>query len=199
MSVRKFSTASILSPSYKNSKIWDGETFPGYFESIQTVVVPSGGSATVEFNNIPQNYTHLQIRASARSTYAGSGDGYKLNFNGVSGTSYSYHLLIGSGSSVTAATNTSAGFMITGDLPASTETANIFGSSYIDILDYTNTNKYKTIKALTGDNRNGSGSIRFTSGLFMSTNAITSISFSSFNAGNYAQYSQFALYGIRSA
>ena len=93
MSVRKFSTASILSPSYKNSKIWDGETFPGYFESIQTIVVATSGTTLVEFTNIPQNYTHLQVRAVARVGYPGvaSVSSPQYRFNDDSGSNYSNH------------------------------------------------------------------------------------------------------------
>jgi predicted patatin/cPLA2 family phospholipase len=76
--------------------------------------------------------------------------------------------------------------------------ANIFGAGVIDILDYANTNKYKTVRALSGHDNNGSGYVNFESGLWMSTSAITSIKL--FTAGNvYAQYTQFALYGIKGA
>jgi hypothetical protein len=63
------------------------------------------------------------------------------------------------------------------------------------ILDYANTNKYKTLRGLSGADNNGSGEIRFWSGLWQSTNAITSIKFFG-NNGNWQQYSHFALYGV---
>ena len=169
---------------------------PGSYESIATVTVGSGGSSSISFTSIPGTFSHLQIRATARSTYNGTGDGYKILFNDIGGTSYAYHILIGNGSTASTANNTSASFFLGGDLPAATETSGIFGSTVIDILDYANTNKYKTTRALSGDDRNGSGSVRFISSLFMSTNAITRIDISSFNNGNFAQYSSFALYGV---
>ena len=95
MSVRKFSTASILSPSFKNSKLWDGTTTPGYFESIATIIVPSAGAANVTFSNIPNTYTNLQIRIltkTDRATYAHDDFGIKVG-NGTldSGNNYSCH------------------------------------------------------------------------------------------------------------
>ena len=69
----------------------------------------------------------------------------------------------------------------------------------VDVLDYANTNKFKTIRNLEGFDVNGSGGlVALTSGLYRSTSAITSIKLTP-NAGNYAQYSHFALYGIKGA
>jgi hypothetical protein len=67
----------------------------------------------------------------------------------------------------------------------------------MDIVDYTNTNKYKTSRAFAGFDANGSGMLAVTSGLWMSTTAINSITFTSDASGNFAQYSSFALYGVK--
>jgi hypothetical protein len=45
------------------------------------------------------------------------------------------------------------------DSPRNGATANAFGVGIIDILDYANTNKYKTIKSLDGCDLNGAGVI----------------------------------------
>ena len=50
MAIRRFSTSNLTGG--KSSKLWDQETFPGYFESIATVVVGSAGSATIDFTNM---------------------------------------------------------------------------------------------------------------------------------------------------
>jgi subtilase family serine protease len=79
-------------------------------------------------------------------------------------------------------------------------TFGIFGAAIIDILDYANTNKYKTIRILSGNDNNGSGTIRFSSGaLYSNTNAVSSITLVSGSSGNWSEYSQFALYGIKGA
>jgi hypothetical protein len=74
-----------------------------------------------------------------------------------------------------------------------------FSPFVFDILDYTNTNKYKTIRTLSGTNNNSAGTnsyVRFSSGLWMNTNAITSVTIYA-ASGNFAQHSQLALYGIK--
>jgi hypothetical protein len=76
--------------------------------------------------------------------------------------------------------------------------ADAFGAGVVDILDYKDTNKYKTVRNLTGVDMNGMGELGLISGLWRNTNAITSILFYP-PANNIAQYSHFALYGIKSA
>lgn len=204
MSVRKLSTASILSPSYKNSKIWDGETFPGYFESIQTVVVPSAGATSVVFNNIPQNYAHLQIRGIGRTTESDIGTNYLYcRFNNNNQSLYSFHNLTGNGANVSAGSEINNTLFFAGLLPRGNMTANVYGTTVIDILDYTNTNKNKTVRTLTGVDYNGTvggqpGYMIFYSGLWRSTSAITSIQLIP-EVINFSPNSHFALYGIRSA
>jgi len=82
-------------------------------------------------------------------------------------------------------------------MAGNTAGANIFGAFVADILDYKNTNKYKTIRALSGNDQNGGGLIGFHSGLWQNTNAITSITITEFNGNNWMQYSHFALYGCK--
>jgi hypothetical protein len=73
----------------------------------------------------------------------------------------------------------------------------IFAGTIIDVLDYANTNKYKTLRGLTGYNSNAStDSIDFASGNWRNTAAITSITISPIS-GSWAQYSQISLYGIK--
>jgi hypothetical protein len=170
------------------------------YESIETVTVGGGGSATVSFTSIPATYTHLQIRSIQRAT-AGAGNGEDQNaliFNGDTSSNYSRHNIYGTGS-VTGANGTASDIQISiADSPRNGATANAFGVGIIDILDYANTNKYKTIKSLDGCDLNGAGVIIFGSGSWRNTAAITSITITAYNTA-FAQYSQFALYGIKGA
>jgi hypothetical protein len=193
MAIRQFSTSSI-STGTKKFKFWDQETFPGYFESIATVVVGSAGAANVEFTNIPNTYTHLQVRALAR--YSGTvGSGF-LSFNGdTSSGNYSHHSVHGDGSSpgaIALATQNEGKY--TGAAGTSPTQPN---AMVMDILDYKDTNKYKTVRGLYCWDNNGSGYVEFFSNLWRSTSVITSIKFRP--ANTFDQYSHFALYGIRSA
>jgi hypothetical protein len=79
----------------------------------------------------------------------------------------------------------------------------MFGAGIIDILDYTNTNKYKTIRSMQGTNQNTTAddNIFFVSGfMFANTNAVTQIDVVADSTGvGFVEYSQFALYGIKGA
>lgn len=169
------------------------------FESIATVTVGSGGASNVEFTSIPGTYTHLQLRVLARDSRANLGTNLNIQFNSDTGTNYTSHSLYGDGVGATAiadgASQTSALAMRTAGNNSSTS---VFGTGIIDILDYTNTNKYKTTRSLSGYDNNGSGNIYLTSGLWLSTNAITSIKLTPVTTP-ILQYSSFALYGIKVA
>jgi len=172
----------------------------GDFESIATVTVGSGGAADIQFTSIPADYTHLQIRGIARSLEANTGvDVPYVTFNSDSGSNYSYHQINGTGSGVSVVADTSTAFMRGGYIALNSEPANVFGAVIIDILDYANTNKYKTIRSLSGtEYNNTSGAVGLFSGSWRNTNAITSIKITA-SVANLAQYSQFALYGIKGA
>lgn len=171
-----------------------GAAAGGDFESIATVTVGAGGASNITFSSIPATYQHLQVRMLARNT--STSNGYNARFNSDSGSNYARHYLIGTGSSVVAAAVTSTTSAVLNDAAISTSGTNIFGASVCDILDYGSTIKNKTIKTLGGFDNNGSGSVGFLSGLYMSTSAISSILIFP-DAGNFAEFSQFALYGIK--
>ena len=172
------------------------------FESIATVTVGSGGAANVEFTSIGTDWTHLQIRGILRSNFGSSGwEELKIQFNSDTGSNYAWHYLSGNGSTASAVSGSSAsGIRTISCFPSSGVTASVFGVSVIDILDYRNTNKYKTVRFLGGGDANGSGYVGLSSGLWQNTNAITSIKLTNWaGAYDFVQYSHFALYGIKSA
>jgi hypothetical protein len=173
---------------------------PTSYESIATVTVGSGGAADITFSSIPSTYTHLQIRGIGRSTYNGSVNEASflyMQFNSDTGANYDAHRLIGDGSSASASASNNRNQMIPSWISTLNSTASVFYSSVTDILDYTNTNKYKTTRSLGGGDVNGSGAIVYYSNLWRSTSAISTIKLYP-ESNNFAQYTQFALYGIKS-
>ena len=168
----------------------------GDYESIATTTLGSTTS-TVTFSSIPATYQHLQIRALVRDDRAAALNNMTFRVNGDTGANYTQHALYGDGSSVGAFGNASTNLTYGGLIPSASATASVFGVTVIDILDYANTSKYKTFRVLSGFDANGSGGVRLYSGLWMSTSAMTSITFDSETAGDFVQYSSFALYGIR--
>jgi hypothetical protein len=173
---------------------------PSSYESIATVTVGSGGAANIEFTSIPATFTHLQIRGIARSLEANTGvDVPYVRFNSDSGSNYSWHQLDGNGSTASTVAGSSQTFMRGGFIALNSELGSTFGAVVIDILDYANTNKYKTIRSLSGTSyNNNNGAVGLFSGSWRNTNAITAITLQA-SVANLAQYSQFALYGIKGA
>jgi len=171
------------------------------YESIATVLVGSGGQAAIDFTSIPSTYKHLQIRAIARDNRADSGtSSLRMQFNADTGSNYyTNHRLVGAGSgtAVAGAGATGAHILFT-ESASGNSTANCFSSSIVDILDYTDTNKYKTTRTLHGAELNdANGATVFRSGLWMSSSAINAIKITHNNGSNLVQYSHFALYGIK--
>ena len=163
------------------------------FESISTVTVGAGGVSSVSFSSIPSTYKHLQIRFIARGL---SGGAIYTQFNGDTGANYSSHYLSGDGSATAAGAQTSTSNPLIIRNGGISTTANIFSAGVVDVLDYANTSKNKTIRSLGGQDLNGSGVIEFDSNAWYSTSAITSITMTQ-NGSGFAQYSSFALYGIK--
>jgi len=169
------------------------------YESIQTYTVGAGGQASVTFSSIPSTYKHLQIRYIGQLiTGFTGGDNSRVTVNGDTGANYSFHQLYGNGSSTYASGGSSSNNMLIAYLGGNGSTSK-YAAGVVDILDYTSTNKYKTIRVLSGVDTNGSDGIIFlSSGLWQSTSAVTSVTFE-YNGGtnNINQYSQFALYGVK--
>lgn len=166
----------------------------GDFQSIATTVVDATADLTITFSSIPSGYKHLQIRAIALS--ATDSVPVLLRFNSDTGANYSWHTLNGQGSVAGSGAGTSASSVIltlnaNRGLDASNPWAYV-----IDILDYTDTNKFTTVRALHGADYNGSGEVNFTSGNWRNTDAVSTITLSMASSG-FNQYSSFALYGIK--
>jgi hypothetical protein len=165
------------------------------YESIATVTVGSGGAANVEFTNIPSTYTHLQIRGISQTSSTTNTDSYiRLGYGGTYYATSYRHLLYGDGSGAAAVAASGEAYILFTTKSTSTS---MFSADIIDILDYANTNKVKTIRGLDGRDVNGTGGqIAITSALWNYTNAVDRIELKPFN-GSFAQYTHFALYGIK--
>jgi len=166
------------------------------YESITTTTLGTA-TATITFSSIPATYQHLQIRVLARSDRSAGVDIISMNMNSDTGNNYSDHLVYGDGANVQTDRNSTYATINIQRLASDNLSANIFSDFVIDILDYADTNKYKTIRYLGGYDANGSGRVNLGSGLWQNTSAVTTITLTSAYSSNYKQYSSFALYGIK--
>jgi hypothetical protein len=157
----------------------------------------TGSSGIITFSSIPQTYKHLQVRAILRGTASATANGTDMRYNSDSGANYTLHRLIGDGSSASADGYTGRTGAWLGLETDASAAANTYAACVTDILDYTNTNKYKTSRSMGAYDLNGSGQINFASALWLNTAAITSITITAASSGNWTTASSFALYGIK--
>ncbi len=168
----------------------------GAFESIATA--STSGVSTVTFGSIPSTYQHLQLRIFSMNAGAG---GFRIRLNGdTSSANYTYHYLIGDGSTASAvgfATGSYSGFALSW-----TSTSTTAGVPLIlDLHDYASTTKNKTGRWFGGHDQNSgstTGFVSLNSGVWLNTAAINSITVVNI-AGNYGTGTSIALYGIKGA
>jgi hypothetical protein len=170
------------------------------YELISTTILGSTQSE-VTFSNLgdwSSTYKHLQVRATFRSTHAANDVPVNIRLNGVTGASYSYHLIYASGtgtaSSFGAGSNTS--FYLGNFSTGSTSTANVFGTSVIDLLDAYSTTKNKTLRARSGVYSNSNVTIGINSGALYSTSAVSSLTIFP-DTRSWAAGSRFSIYGVK--
>ena len=189
MAITSLSTSSLVS-GVKRRRVWDQTaTTDGFFQIATTTLNVTAASIT--FSSIPQGYTHLQVRYIARATV---NDNTYMRFNGDTGANYSGHYIYGQGASAASGSIVNGTSFYTDVLTGS---ATSYNNAVVDILDYANTNKYKTIRSLGGSEFNNTdGSAFMNSGHWRSGSAISTIRIFP-GADSFGIYSSFALYGVK--
>lgn len=169
--------------------LWEPQ---GAYDALSTVTL-SATTASVTFAGIPSGYKHLQIRFIARGA---SGGGILTTLNSDTAANYSYHNLTGEGTTASANSGVSASNMLFVRNGGIQTAASTFTAGVIDLLDYADTSKNKTLRTLNGGDANGSGNIQLESGSWRNTAAINSATLTH-NGSGFTQHSQFTLYGVR--
>jgi hypothetical protein len=202
MTLTSFKRSSINNNTrYVSMLVGNSYYVPPAFESIATAT-GTGSSATITFSSIPSTYTSLQVRFMAKSTFGSdNANQVRVRFNGDTAANYTFHNVYGDGSTTGTEGAASQTYSQLRFLAPSTS-ANILGVGIMDVQQYASTSNYKTLRYFGGTDTNGNASIVspaiLGSGLWMSTSAITSISFIC-SALNWTTDTTFALYGIKGA
>jgi len=167
---------------------------PSSFYSIATVT-GTGSSSTITFSSIPSTYKALQIKTNFIVSAATT---VWVRLNGDATANYIRHGLVGSQSTATAYGNTGQNYIVFAGMSAGQiGTTTYPTTAIVDILDYTNTSKNKTVKGISGTEFNATGGeVDLSSGLWLNTAAITSITIGNTSSANFSTSSTFALYGI---
>lgn len=198
MAIRSLKSGLITRSAHAGNTI----TYPGSYEQIATAT-GTGASGTITFTNIPSTYSHLQLRSISKgdSTAGGFITSIWFRLNGdATLTNYWNHSFYGNGTNAGASNgNTNADFMWA--VGSYTGYANKYVASIIDIPDYANTSKLKTMHNLEGldSNSAANGRISLKSMTWNNTAAISSITIVADPTyiGNWTTSSHFALYGIK--
>ena len=124
-----------------------------------------------------------------------------VNFNKDFGVNYTRHELGGPGGGTVApygVADLSGGALQR--FPFRQTNDNIYGVAIGDILDYSNSNKFKTLKNIGGFDKNSAsgvvGDVYMNSFLWRSTEPISTISLTT-GAWNWKQHTRISLYGIK--
>lgn len=166
---------------------------------LATTTVGSGGTASFDFQNIPNTYTDLMILISARDYGSGQAFVYHQIKPNNTTTNYTAKYLGHAAGSIVSYTESVFGLNILGYLPGSTETS-MFAITKIYIPNYTSSNN-KSISVENTYSLNATSTNVYwgiTAGLWSNTSVIDRIVIAGTNSSySFAQYSTATLYGIK--
>ena len=167
-------------------------------ELIRNIEVGAGGSSSIEFTDIPQNYSQLCLLLSARGSSNSERLAFTIEINTDTGSNYSYRGMIGYDNNQILP-NSSSG------TPAQTPQMNItgnnattgsFGNVEIWFPDYTSSASKSIRGNSTAPNNNAADHILgMDAGLYTTSSAISSIKLGA-QGHNFVELSMASLYGI---
>ncbi len=158
-------------------------------------------STTFDFNNISQDFRHLLLRLSVRSTVAAVTDHLHILLNGDSGANYeAVRVEIQHNANLQTSETLAATNMNLNEITGGSADADHFASVVLQIIDYTNNNKFKTIFGTGGHSIGVTTADIITTqatGIWLDTSAISRIQIVTHGGDDFAIGSRVTLYGVR--
>ena len=165
---------------------------------IASSTVGALGASSVNFTSIPSTYTDLIVKASVRTSYAGTEGSLVIGFNS-SLANFTLMMLRGSGSSASSFTRGTFSENRISYINSVGGTASTFSNVEIYVPNYTAAvNKSISVDGVQEANASTAYSV-LTAGLWSQTTAINALNFTVGTGDNFAQYTTFTLYGISNA
>jgi hypothetical protein len=158
------------------------------YEKIATTTLGSA-SSTITFSSIAASWTDLRLVLTSIPTAAAN---LNLTFNSDTGANYSRTRLGGDGTTATSGRNNSQTYI----RATGVGVTNPYMVT-LDIFSYAGST-YKTCLITSAEDANGSGGINNIVGLWLSTSAITTITYTT-SASTFATGTTATLYGILKA
>jgi hypothetical protein len=155
------------------------------YEPIATYTVSGSAAANYTFSSIPATYTDLICVIDGTTT---SLEDITAQYNGDTGSNYSYTAVVGSGSSASSNRQSNQTAILIGGL------GTVQGGTIFQFMNYSNTTTYKTALSRVGV---ANWSVAAKVSLWRSTAAINAIKFA--HPYSFAVGTTFTLYGIKAA
>lgn len=171
---------------------------PDYSKVLLSEIVTAASQSNVTFSNIPQVYRDLEIRVRGRSTTAATSDSVIVQFNGDTGSNYSWTVTDIADNAVAGAVKTYATTSIrTSDITAANSPANFSQGIVATVFDYRGTTFAKNVVTQGGvfqTNTTGGGFTESANAQWNSTAAITSLKVF-LVSGNFVNGTVVSIYG----
>lgn len=202
MANKSLQHSSLTDNIFYRSMLAGNDAYFPEFESddfLEEVVLTTSASS-VTFSGLASyataGYKHLQIRIAVRGAVSGGLGGFRVQVNSDSSESYRIHRLYGNGSTVVSQTG-SGSYLVFGDtIPNSGVTSGAFATIVLDLLDYASNSKNTTVRTLSGL-AGSSSAVQLSSGVYLNTDAVTSLNLSQDFNFDLAVGSRFSLYGSK--
>ena len=167
------------------------------YDPLATTTLTSTATS-ITFSSISGSYTDLVLVVNDQLD---SASGFKIRFNGDSGSNYQQVQFSGYASSKIGGKVLSASSIYNNLIYGDSTTANAFTPNIIHIQNYSNSTAYKALlwRYGTVTAAGGNGENTVLAGSWNSTSAITSIEISVWNAVNFTAGTSATLYGIAAA
>ena len=175
----------------------------GAYDRLATTILANNSTQSIEFTSLGSYsaYKHLQLRGVIQTQRsASSSDVGVLRFNGDAATNYTWHWLEAGGTNLVSEGFTSRTYARVEEVSTNSGGTLSWTPIIIDILDFNNTSKNKTVRFIYGhpQTQGGSRVVSLSSSVWMSTSAITSLTLDfTLSANNYTAGSRLSLYGVK--
>lgn len=159
----------------------------------------SSSAASVTFSSIPNTYTDLLVKISAKSDRANANDDIKMLINGSTSSVYGETNVNGNGATAASGNNTNQAYVALRSGSTGGLTANVFSSTEVYVPNYNSVIVHPIGSIQVQEDNATTARIYATASTFNTSSAITSLTFNIWTGPNFVSGSSFFLYGLKNS